>query len=129
QKQNQAQLSNAQRDLQRYQQLYKQNSIARQQVDTQAALVQQLQGAVASDKAAVDSARLQLDYTQITAPISGRLGLRNVDVGNIINASSTDGLVVITQRQPISVLFTLPQAQLPEVAARLREGRTLAVDL
>jgi len=129
QKQNQAQLSNAQRDLQRYQQLYKQNSIARQQVDTQAALVQQLQGAVASDKAAVDSARLQLDYTQITAPISGRLGLRNVDVGNIINASSTDGLVVITQTQPISVLFTLPQAQLPEVAARLREGRTLAVDL
>lgn len=129
QTQNEAQLRNAQRDLQRYQQLFKQNSIARQQVDTQAALVQQLQGALASDKASVDSARLQLAYTRITAPISGRLGLRNVDVGNIINASSTDGLVVITQTQPISVVFTLPQSQLPEVAAQVRAGKTLTVAL
>src|SRR5690606_10699894 len=125
QKQNEAQLRNAQRDLQRYQQLFKQNSIARQQVDTQAALVQQLLGAVASDQAAVDNARLQLGYTRVIAPISGRLGLRNVDAGNIINASSTDGLVVITQTQPISVVFTLPQAQLPEVAAQVRAGKTL----
>ncbi len=129
QKQNEAQLRNAQRDLQRYQQLFKQNSIARQQVDTQSALVQQLQGAVASDKAAVDSARLELAYTKVTAPISGRLGLRKVDVGNIINASNTDGLVVITQTQPISVLFSLPQAQLPDVVAQLRTGKTLGIEL
>ena len=129
QKQNQAQLQNAQRDLQRYQLLYKQNSIARQQVDAQAALVQQLQGSIKSDQAAVDSAKLQLSFTRITAPITGRLGLRKVDEGNIINASNTDGIVVITQTQPISVLFTLPQAQLPDVLAQLRAGSKLAVEL
>ena len=129
QKQNEAQLKNAQKDLQRYQLLYKQNSIARQQVDAQEALVQQLIGARTSDQAAVDDARLQLEYTDIVAPISGRLGLRKVDEGNIVNASSTDGIVVITQTQPISVLFTLPQAQLPDVLAQLRGGNTLAVEL
>lgn len=129
QKQNEAQLKNAQRDLQRYQLLFKQNSIAKQQVDAQAALVQQFLGSRKSDQAAVDSARLQLDFTRITAPISGRLGLRKVDEGNMVNASNTDGLVVITQTQPISVVFTLPQAQLPEVLAQLRAGKTLAVDL
>ncbi|MGB3289156.1 MAG: MdtA/MuxA family multidrug efflux RND transporter periplasmic adaptor subunit [Burkholderiaceae bacterium] len=129
QKQNEAQLKNAQRDLQRYQLLFKQNSIARQQVDAQAALVQQLQGSAKSDQAAVDSARLQLNFTRITAPISGRLGLRKLDQGNMVNASNTDGLVVITQTQPISVVFTLPQVQLPEVLAQLHAGRTLAVDL
>ena len=129
QKQNEAQLANAQRDLQRYQLLYKQNSIAKQQVDAQAALVQQLQGSRTSDQAAVDSAKLQLEFTRITAPISGRLGLRKVDEGNMVNASNTDGLVTITQTQPISVLFTLPQAQLPDVLARLRTGKKLTVDL
>ncbi|NYT82388.1 MdtA/MuxA family multidrug efflux RND transporter periplasmic adaptor subunit [Alcaligenaceae bacterium] len=129
QKQNEAQLKNAQKDLQRYQLLYKQNSIARQQVDAQEALVQQLIGARTSDQAAVDNARLQLEYTDIVAPISGRLGLRRVDEGNIVNASSTDGLVVITQTQPVSVLFTLPQAQLADVLAQLRTGNTLAVEL
>ncbi len=129
QKQNQAQLQNAQRDLQRYQLLYKQNSIAKQQVDAQAALVQQLQGSIKSDQAAVDSAKLQLSFTRITAPITGRLGLRKVDEGNIINASNTDGIVVITQTQPISVLFTLPQAQLPDVLAQLRAGSKLPVEL
>ncbi len=129
QKQNEAQLQNAQRDLQRYQLLFKQNSIAKQQVDAQAALVQQYLGSRKSDQAAVDSAKLQLSFTRITAPISGRLGLRKVDQGNMVNASNTDGLVVITQTQPISVLFTLPQAQLPDVLEQIRAGKTLAVDL
>src|SRR5690606_23128570 len=126
---NEAQLQNAQRDLQRYQLLYKQNSIAKQQVDAQAALVQQLLGSRKSDQAAVDSAKLQLSFTRITAPITGRLGLRKVDEGNMVNASNTDGIVTITQTQPISVLFTLPQAQLPDVLAQLRAGRSLVVDL
>ncbi len=128
QAQNAALLRNAQRDLQRYQQLFKQNSIARQQVDTQQAQVSQLQGAVKSDQAAVDSAKLQLSYTKIIAPISGRAGLRNVDAGNIINASNTEGLVVITQTQPIAVMFSLPQVQLPDVMQKLRAGKTLVVD-
>ena len=129
QQQNVAQLKNAQRDLQRYQLLYTQKSIARQQVDAQQALVQQLLGSQKSDQAAVDSARLQLDFTRITAPITGRLGLRKVDQGNLISASNVDGLVVITQTQPISVMFSLPQSQLPDVLAQLRAGNKLAVDL
>jgi multidrug efflux system membrane fusion protein len=129
QKQNQALLQNARRDLQRYQTLYKQDSIAKQQVDTQAALVQQYMGSEKSDQAAVDSAALQLNFTRITAPISGRLGLRMVDQGNLISAASTTGLAVITQTQPISVIFTLPQAQLPPVLAAMHGGRKLAVDL
>ena len=129
QKQNLALLANAQRDLKRYQLLFKQNSIARQQVDAQLALVQQLEGSKKSDQAAVDSAALQLSFTRITAPISGRLGLRKVDQGNLVNASSTEGLVVITQTQPISVVFTLPQSQLPQVLAKVRAGKTLKVEL
>lgn len=129
QKQNQALLENARRDLQRYQLLYKQSSIAKQQVDTQASLVQQYLGSQKSDQAAVDSARLQLSFTRITAPISGRLGLRVVDQGNLISASSTDGLVVITQTQPISTVFTLPQSQLSMVLAQMHDGKTLRVDL
>ncbi|NYT84184.1 MdtA/MuxA family multidrug efflux RND transporter periplasmic adaptor subunit [Pollutimonas harenae] len=129
QKQNAAQLANAQRDLQRYQLLYKQNSIAKQQLDAQAALVQQLLGSRKSDQAAVDSAKLQLEFTRITAPISGRLGLRKIDKGNMVNASNTDGLVTITQTQPISVLFTLPQTQLPDVLAQLRAGKNLVTEL
>lgn len=129
QKQNQAQLDNARRDLQRYQLLFKQNSIAKQQVDTQAALVQQYLGSQKSDQAAVDSARLQLSYTQITAPISGRLGFRTVDQGNLVSTSSTTGLVVITQTQPISTLFTLPQSQLSQVLDQMHAGKTLQVDL
>ncbi len=129
QKQNRALLQNARRDLQRYQTLYKQDSIAQQQVDTQAALVQQYMGSDKSDQAAVDSAALQLSFTRITAPISGRLGLRTVDQGNLISAASTTGLVVITQTQPISVIFTLPQVQLPAVLAAMHKGQKLAVDL
>ncbi|MEN4922559.1 MdtA/MuxA family multidrug efflux RND transporter periplasmic adaptor subunit [Achromobacter spanius] len=128
QMQNLAQLENARRDLQRYQALFKQDSIAKQQVDTQAALVRQYEGAVKSDQANVDNAKLQLDYARITAPISGRLGLRQVDRGNLVSSSDTNGLVVITQTQPISVVFTLPETQLPEVRAELAAGRTLAVE-
>lgn len=128
QMQNQALLENARRDLQRYQALFKQDSIAKQQVDTQAALVRQYEGTIKSDQANVDNARLQLDYARITAPISGRLGLRQVDRGNLVSSSDTNGLVVITQTQPISVVFTLPETQLPEVRAELAEGRTLAVE-
>ncbi len=128
QMQNLAQLENARRDLQRYQALFKQDSIARQQVDTQAALVRQYEGAVKSDQANVDNAKLQLDYARITAPISGRLGLRQVDRGNLVSSSDTNGLVVITQTQPISVVFTLPETQLPEVRAELAAGKTLTVE-
>ncbi|TRM49897.1 MdtA/MuxA family multidrug efflux RND transporter periplasmic adaptor subunit [Achromobacter sp. LC458] len=128
QMQNLAQLENARRDLQRYQALFKQDSIAKQQVDTQAALVRQYEGTVKSDQANVDNAKLQLDYARITAPISGRLGLRQVDRGNLVSSSDTNGLVVITQTQPISVVFTLPETQLPEVRGEIAAGRTLAVD-
>ncbi|WLW62369.1 MdtA/MuxA family multidrug efflux RND transporter periplasmic adaptor subunit [Achromobacter sp. PD1] len=128
QMQNQAQLENARRDLQRYQALFKQDSIAKQQVDTQAALVRQYEGTVKSDQANVDNARLQLDYARITAPISGRLGLRQVDRGNLVSSSDANGLVVITQTQPISVVFTLPETQLPEVRAEIAAGKTLTVD-
>jgi len=128
QMQNLAQLENARRDLQRYQALFKQDSIARQQVDTQAAMVRQYEGTVKSDQANVDNAKLQLDYARITAPISGRLGLRQVDRGNLVSSSDTNGLVVITQTQPISVVFTLPETQLPEVRAELAAGKTLTVD-
>lgn len=127
QQQNQALLANARRDLQRYQTLFKQDSIARQQLDTQAALVRQYEGTQKVDQAAVDNARLQLSYTRITAPIDGRLGLRKVDLGNLVSAGDAEGLVVITQTEPIAVMFSLPEAQLPEVLAQVREGRTLPV--
>jgi len=125
QQQNEAQLQSARKDLERYRLLFRQNSIARQQVEQQEALVKQLEGARVSDQAAVDSAGLQLSYTRITAPISGRLGLRKVDQGNIVTASDAEGLVTITQTQPISVEFTLPQADAADVLAQLREGRRL----
>lgn len=127
QQQNAAQLQSARQDLERYRLLYRQSSISRQQVEQQEALVKQLEGARVSDQAAVDSARLQLGYTKITAPISGRLGLRRVDQGNMVSSSDADGLVTITQTQPISVEFTLPQAEVGGVLAQLRAGRRLQV--
>ena len=126
--QNQALLANAKRDLARYQTLFKQDSIARQQLDTQAALVSQYEGTRKTDQAAVDNARLQLDYARITAPIAGRLGLRQVDRGNLVNTSDTTGLVVITQTQPISVVFTLPETQLPDVVSQVRANASLVVE-
>lgn len=129
QQQNAAQLQSARQDLERYRLLFRQNSIARQQVEQQEALVKQLEGSQVSDKAAVDSAALQLSYTQITAPIAGRLGLRKVDQGNVVNASDAEGIVTITQTQPISVAFTLPQAEAVDVLAQMRAGNKLEVVL
>ena len=124
-----AQLKNAELDLARYRDLLAKDSIAKQQVDTQEALVGQLKGTVQSDQAQVDNARLQLSYTRVTAPISGRLGLRQVDLGNIVHASDTTGLVTITQTQPIAVVFAVPEAHLPQITRRLQaKGSVLAVE-
>lgn len=121
-------LKNAQLDADRYKTLLAQDSIAAQQVATQESLVKQYQGTVATDKAVVANAKLQLSYTKITAPISGRLGLRLVDQGNMIKASDTSGLAVITQVQPIAVVFTLPEDALPAVMPSLNTGKPLAVE-
>lgn len=121
-------LANARLDLERYQTLFKQDSIARQQVDTQASLVRQYEGALRVDRSQVENARLQLGYTRITAPVSGRLGLRLVDPGNIVHAGDANGLVIITQLEPISVLFTVPQDTLPAVMKRLSSGETIPVE-
>jgi len=118
----QALLANARIDMERYQTLFQQDSIAKQQVDTQAALVRQYQGAVRTDQSQIDNAKLQLTYARVTAPISGRLGLRQVDQGNVVRASDPNGLVVITQLQPIAVVFTIPQDNLQAVLRMLKDG-------
>ena len=124
----QAQLKDAQIDYERYQLLYKEGVIPKQQVDTQQALVGQSAGSIQADQAQIDNAKLQIVYSHITAPISGRVGLRLVDIGNIIHATDASGLLVITQLQPISVIFTLPQDQLPQVMSQMRSGRPLVVE-
>jgi multidrug efflux system membrane fusion protein len=124
----QAQLANARVDLSRYQTLLSEDSIARQNVDAQQSTVAQLEAALKVDQAAIDSARLNLTYSRITAPLSGRVGLRLVDVGNVVSASATTGLVVITQVDPIAVVFTLPEDQLRTVLPRIRSGARLPVD-
>nr|WP_240352171.1 MdtA/MuxA family multidrug efflux RND transporter periplasmic adaptor subunit [Chromobacterium alkanivorans] len=124
----QALLQNAQLDLARYRQLLEQNSIAKQQVDTQAALVRQYQGTVKLDQGAVDNAKLQLSYSRVSAPVSGRAGLRQVDPGNIVHASDANGLVVITQTQPINVLFSVPEVSLGQVLRASRAQPGLAVE-
>ena len=121
-----ANLANAQVDVKRYQKLG--DSIPRQTLDTQVATVRQLTAQVAADQAAIDSANTQLSYTTIVAPISGRTGLRQLDVGNIIHSGDANGLVVITQLQPIAVLFSLPQQELPSINQQISSGKTLAVD-
>ncbi|MCF7202547.1 MdtA/MuxA family multidrug efflux RND transporter periplasmic adaptor subunit [Pseudomonas oligotrophica] len=126
-RQNQAQLKNAQIDLQRYKGLYAEDSIAKQTLDTQEALVSQYQGTLAANQAAVNEARLNLEFTQIRAPIDGRLGLRQLDLGNLVAANDTTPLVVITQTQPMAVTFTLPEGELPPVLTRFRGGEALAV--
>lgn len=125
QAQTQAQLANARQDLKRYQQLFQQQSLARQQLDTQQALVNQLEATARANQAAVDQARLQLEFTEVRAPITGRLGLRQVDVGNLVGAA--DVLVTITQTRPIAVQFSLPQADLPVIAQAMQSGRKLDV--
>ena len=124
----QAQLHDAQVNLERYDLLYKEGVIPKQQRDTQQATVEQFEGAITSDQGQIDNAKLQLTYCRITAPISGRVGLRLVDPGNIVHASDQNGLLIITQLQPISVLFSLPQDQLPQVYNKLRAGVQLPVE-
>ena len=123
-----AQRNDAQVNLDRYQLLFKEGVIPQQQLDTQRAAVGQFDGAIKTDEGQIANAKLQLTYSKITAPISGRVGLRLVDPGNIIHASDATGLVVITQLQPISVIFTLPQDQLPQVYGRIRNGAQLTVE-
>ncbi len=124
----QALLQNAKLDLTRYKGLAGLDSVAQQQYDTQKSLVQQLEGTVKVDQGQIDNARLQLTYSHITAPIGGRIGLRLVDPGNIVHASDTNGLAVITQLQPISVVFSISEDRLPPVLAKLRKGDRLPVE-
>jgi multidrug efflux system membrane fusion protein len=118
----QALLRNAQVDLERYRTLLAQDSIAKQQVDTQESLVHQYQATLVADQAAIDNAKLQLTYSKVTAPINGRVGLRQVDPGNIIHASDTNGIVVITELQPITVLFPIPEDNVQQVMQRFTAG-------
>jgi multidrug efflux system membrane fusion protein len=120
-------LRNSQLDLERYRTLFQQDSIAKQQLDTQEALVRQYEATVKMDQAAIDSAQLQLVYSRVTAPIGGRLGLRQVDLGNIVRAGDANGLVVITQLQPITVVFSIPEDSLPPVMKKLQAGEKLPV--
>lgn len=128
QQENQAQLHNAELDLARYRGLYEEDSIAKQTLDTQQALVNQYRGTLKSNQAAVAEARLNLDFTQVRAPISGRLGLRQVDRGNLVSSADALPLVVITQTLPIALMFTLPEAELPAVLRQFRAGQTLRVE-
>lgn len=124
-----AQLANARLTLTRYRTLLAQDSIARQDVDTQAATVKQLEGAVLSDRASVGTARLNLGYTRVTAPVSGRVGLRAVDVGNVISAGDQNGFVVLTEVAPIDVEFTVPQDQAPQIMQRSMHAQLPVVAL
>lgn len=124
----QALLNNAQADLERYKVLFAQDSVPKQQLDTQASLVRQYEASIKSDRAQVDAAKLQLTYCRITALSGGRVGLRLVDAGNMVHASDANGLVVITQLQPITVLFTIAEGSLPPVMAKLKAGARLSVE-
>jgi multidrug efflux system membrane fusion protein len=122
-----AQLANARLVLQRDQTLLAQDSIARQDVDTQAALVKQLEGTAMTDKAAEGTARLNLAYTRISAPVGGRIGLRTVDEGNLVSSGDATGIAVITQTEPIDIAFSIPQDRLPAIQARVASGAQLPV--
>jgi membrane fusion protein, multidrug efflux system len=119
----QAQLRDARLNYERYKGLLQESgAMSQQQVDTQRAAADQLEGAVRADQAAIDSARLNLTYCRITAPISGRIGLRLIDIGNMVHATDTNPLLLVTQLQPISIIFTLPEDQLPTVAQHMQRG-------
>ncbi len=120
-----AQLESARLTLSRYRTLLEQDSIARQEVDTQAALVKQLEGAITTDRAAENQARLNLSYTQVKAPIAGRVGLRTVDIGNLVGSGDANGIAVITQFSPIDVEFAVPQDSVPELQSRIVANATL----
>lgn len=122
---NQALLKSAELTLARYRKLYAQDSLARQDLDTQTATVGQYRGAVAADQAQIASAKLSIEYARITAPVSGRVGLRLVDPGNMVQSSSTTGLVTITQMQPAAVTFSVPQSNIPTLIAALHSGQAL----
>ena len=124
----QALLKNAITDLERYRTLFAQDSIAKQQLDTQASLVRQYEAQIKADQGTVESAKLNLTYSRVTAPIGGRIGLRQVDPGNIVRSADTNGLVVITQLQPISVIFPLPEDVVSGVMRRLKSGEKLPVE-
>ena len=124
----QAQLRDAKLNLDRYTSLIPSGSISRQQVDTQRALADQFEGTVRNDQGLIDTAKLQITYCHITAPFSGRIGLRQVDMGNIVHASDTNPMLVLTQLQPIAVIFTLPEDQLPLVSQHMK-ATTLQVDV
>ena len=124
----QALLQNAKLDLERYKDLVKKDLIPKQQLDTQEALVRQYEGSLKADQGQIDNARLQLVYSRITAPSGGRIGLRQVDPGNIVHASDTNGIAVITQMQPISIIFSLPEDSLSQILGKLRGGGRLTVE-
>lgn len=123
--QNQAQLKSAELTLRRYQKLYAQDSLSRQDLDSQIATVGQYRGAVKADQAQIDAAKLDIEYAQITSPISGRAGLRLVDAGNMVHSSDTTGIVTITRTQPAAVTFSVPQTYIPLLAKALHNGQTL----
>jgi multidrug efflux system membrane fusion protein len=124
----QALLDNARLDLKRFQVLITTDAVPRQQLDTQASLVQQLEGTVKNDQGQIEATKVQLVYCRITSPITGRVGLRLVDPGNIVHATDTGGLVIITQLQPITVVFTIPEDSIPTVLERLQHGVRLPVE-
>ena len=123
-----AALADAQLNLKRYEDLIKEDSVSKQQVDTQRATVGQNAGTVASDRAQVQTAQLNLAYTQITSPIDGRIGLRQVDPGNYVTSGDANGVVVVTQLHPISVLFTVPEDNVPNIMRQIKAGATLTVE-
>lgn len=123
-----ATLANARRDLARYQQLIKTSVVSRQELDTQQSLVTQTAGTVKADEASVASAQLQLDWTRITAPIDGRVGLKQVDIGNQISTGDTTGIVVLTQTHPIDLVFTLPESDIAAVVTAQKSGQPLVVE-
>lgn len=125
---NQARLTNARDDLEKLRSLFDRQLIPRQQLTAQESLVKQIEGSVQSNDAQVSNAKLQLSFTKVVAPISGKLGLRQVDVGNLVRSGDANGIVVITQMQPISVLFTVPETDLPAVLDALRSGTSPAVE-
>jgi multidrug efflux system membrane fusion protein len=124
----QAQLRDVQVNYERFQLLYKEGVIPKQQLDTQGSQVGMFEGSIKGDQGAIDSAKLQIVYSHVTAPITGRIGLRLVDIGNIVHAADVNGLLVITQLQPIAVIFSLPQDQLPQVTSKLQKQEQLVVE-
>jgi multidrug efflux system membrane fusion protein len=124
----QALLDNARLDLKRFQVLVTTDAVPRQQLDTQASLVHQLEGTVKNDQGQIDATKVQLVYCRITSPIAGRVGLRLVDPGNIVHATDTGGLVIVTQLQPITVIFTIPEDSIPMVLERLQRGLRMPVE-